>query len=258
MESSRRRRFPLERGRPRPKHALSSAGRMQRKRIRPRQSHARLSHDGWLVSFAGAVRYSRLSSTPHPLIRWLRLPRTSRANSAYSVGRYLIGAGRYRALFVIFAVCAMGAAAVLAAPDLISTSRPQMPVANRAALSSRKPGSTPRMLPQYSIRKAPPIRSERPEAPPQTDDAPRAASLPPARGFQPAPATTMPQDLVIEVQDLPPGQADPELEAALSDLDKQADLDDVTRRQLTAPGQPVVANAAPPGAQVPNAPRPGP
>jgi hypothetical protein len=55
-------------------------------------------------------------------------------------------------------------------------------------------------------------------------------------------------DLSLDIQRLPPAPADPELEAALSDLDKQADLDQLTWQQTELGQRPPVPTAEPPAA----------
>ncbi|WP_459976248.1 hypothetical protein, partial [Mycobacterium avium] len=64
--------------------------------------------------------------------------------------------------------------------------------------------------------------------------------------MQSEPAATPQDDLSSDVQNLPAVGDDPELEAALTDLDKQAELDDLMRRR-PGPGQlpPLAPNAQP-------------
>jgi hypothetical protein len=251
MVASHSRMILRDRGYRQPKHALPSAGRTQRTGIRSLKSRRRHAANAAAPSYAVAGRTSNLWATPQRVIRRVRLERISHPILVFgtvsaSAARYLVGAGRHGALFIVFSVCATCASGAIAAPHIWSTGRPQMPAADHSAHPSPKPGLIPPIPQHDSVRQAPTVDGAHPVAAPPTSNAPRVVSPPPVREVQSMPAAPRQSDPARDVQDLPSAQADPELEAALSDLDKQAELDESIRRQL-APGQqpPVAANAGP-------------
>lgn len=257
-----------DRGHRQPKHALPSAGRAQRGGTRAPESRGRHTADPVRSSYAVAVRTSNVWATPQRAIRRLRPERifdhvVAVGTVVVAAARYLVGAGRHGALFIVLILCSIGASGVIAAPHIWSMGGPQMPAAGHSAHHSPKHGSIPTLPRHNPILQAPAADGPHPVAAPPTSNAPRAVSPPRVSEVQSVPAAPPQSDPARDVQDLPPAQGDPELEAALSDLDKQAELDESMRRQ-PAPGQqpPVVVSPAPSSAlpigPPPDPRRPGP
>lgn len=242
-----------------PKHALPSTRRAQGTGIRSPKTSGRHTANPATSNYAVVVRTSITRATSQRVIRRLRpelifYPIATFGTVFASTARYLIGAGRHGALFIVLSVCAISASGVIAAPHIWSTGRPQMPATGHSA---------PPVLQHNSVHRAPAVDGSHPIGAPPTSIAPVVISPPRVSQLQSIPAAPAQSDPAHDVQDLPPAQADPELESALSDLDKQAELDESMRRQR-APGQqsPVVVNPvpspAPPDGPPPSPLRPGP
>ena len=76
----------------------------------------------------------------------------------------------------------------------------------------------------------------------------QAGAAPPLGGVHSETSEVPGRDLALDIQGLPPAPDDPDLEAALSDLDKQADLEQLMRQQHGLGQQPTVPTAGPPAA----------
>jgi hypothetical protein len=88
----------------------------------------------------------------------------------------------------------------------------------------------------------------------------QAGAAPPLRDVHSETSVGPGHGLAIDVQGLPPAPDDPDLEAALSDLDREADREQSMREQQGLSQHPPVPTAgppaAPPGGQPPGAPPP--
>jgi hypothetical protein len=105
---------------------------------------------------------------------------------------------------------------------------PRAPVETRSGSSS---GS------QFNARKQPPSGA-----------ASQAGAAPPLRDMHSETSVGPRHHLALDIPGLPPAPDDPDLEAALSDLDKQADLDELMRQQHGLGQHPPVPTAGPPAA----------
>lgn len=219
-----------------PKHARPSPRSQQRIAISLPRSGGRHYGGSRQSNRIAGVRSSDFGSIPSRNIRIQREPRLPQLWIACStvsvvVGKYLVGVGRYRALFILFAVCTTSAGVVIEATHFRSAERPQIPIVYHAAQTAPTQPSSP-SFPQYDSKSwAPRGGGAYPGAGSPAADVPPAISKPPISVRQPDPAAPAPQDLAREVNDLPPGLADDDLEAALNDLDRQADVDNSLRRQ---------------------------
>jgi hypothetical protein len=151
---------------------------------------------------------------------------------------------RTRAFRVALFICVVGAGFITAAPSLSSGDGTLR--ANRATHRSPQTasGST---APQLRISEQPP-----------KDAAPATASMPsvsaPQKDRLPAPQGGLSLDMQITT---PPAPDDPDLEQALSGLDRQADLEQQMRHQLGLGDQPPIGPTAAPPA-LPDGQAPGP
>lgn len=251
MLASRRRVVPRDRDYRQPKHALPSAGRAPRRRIRSPKSGGRHIANPATSSYEVALRTSNMWATPRRVIRRLQLERTfdpvvAVGTAVATAARYLVGAGRRGALSIVFIVCAICASGVIAAPHIWPTGRSQTPVTGHSGHAFPKGEPIPSPPQQNSVRNARTVDRAHSVAAPPTSNAPRAVTPPLVSRVQSVPAASPQNDPAREVQDLPPAQADPGLEAALSDLDEQAELDESMRRQPPPSQQPpVVVNPGP-------------
>ena len=159
-----------------------------------------------------------------------------------SVRQWNVRAVRTWAFGVALITCLISVGVATAALSSHTTDRP--PVRGTSltpqAPSGTVPGSSSGS--QFNAGTQPP-RGAAPQtgAPPQTAD------------VQSEPSTGPGHDLSLDIQGLPPARDDPDLEAALSDLDRQADLE----QQHGLRQQPVVPTAGPPAA-LPDGQAPGP
>jgi hypothetical protein len=226
-----------------PAHAMPPPGRKKRNRINgPRNG----SHHSRVVT-------QRVSETRHALAelrqRVARLAHARRIADVvvafvdtHSSVRHHQGVRpvRARAIRVALFTCVISAGFITAAPSLTSadgsperaTSRPHRPPLEAAS------GST-------ALR---PSASEQP--PTGAGAAPKTATTPSVDGRREEQRSPSPRGgLSLDVQSTPPAPDDPDLDRALSDLDRQADLDQLMWQQRGLGEQsPPAPTAGPPAA----------
>jgi len=207
----------------RPAHAIPSPGRTKRIRIR--------GHDG--------ARHARVSiETRRPLTelrQWVtRLPRAPRiAHLAVTVvaahasmRRLGVRPVRTRALRVALFICVISTGFISAAPSLTPGDGPPL----RASSVTHRPPPQIASGPTASRLSA---SEHRPMgAAPETVTTPSVGRL-----HKDRPADQQ-GGLSLDMQSTPPAPDDPDLEHALSDLDKQADLDQLMSQQRGLGDQP--------------------
>lgn len=237
----------------RTRRALPSLGRKQRKGTRILRTRGRHSGDSQATLLLAAR--PALAEIQQRVTRLLRTPGITHLDVALAAADASAGARvariiRSRAFVIALITCAITAGVVAAAPNFRLAHRPQTPVAGRTAPRSSATVSSS-ASPRHNAVKQPPVGDgPGPGGARQTTDAPRAGAAPHTSDVQSEPAAPPQHDLYVDVQDLPAARDDPDLEAALSDLDKQADLDESMRRQ-PGPGQPppLTPDAGPPVAR---------
>lgn len=243
--------FRYREGRRQPRHALPSVGSMQRKGTRKpwtRRPHSGGCRESGLVA---ASARTALAEIQHRVTRQLRAPQipdldgalcAADASVCSRVGRTV----RSQAFVIALISCALSAGVVAATPHFGLAHPPQASsVTSRAARPSS--GTVPSSSgPRHNAVKQPPV-----------DDGPLPGAAPQTRDGQSEPAAPPRPDLSLDVQGLSAGRDDPDLEAALNDLDKQADLDELMRRPPEADQPPPLTpdagpSPAPPFAQPSN------
>jgi hypothetical protein len=223
-------------GRRRPAHAMPSTKRASRTGIRNPKNRPR---------HAGDVPVRIADSRDRPDLAEIQTPQVPEpgiallANSS-SVRHWGVRAGRTRLFKValISCLCLVIASGLSVTPLPHPAARP--PVRGTSLTPGRPTVSLPRpSAPRLNAGNQPPTA-----AAPQTGHVTAKS----AKGTGP--------DLSLDVQGLPAAPDDPDLEAALSDLDRQADLDHSMREQHV-PGEPLVPAAGPPVSLSPDGKPPG-
>jgi hypothetical protein len=163
----------------------------------------------------------------------VRSTETSRARGtpARAAVPWRVGAVRSWACGLALINCLIGAVVVCSTPS--------------ARHSDRRPVPETSLIHQAPIGTA----SGSPGSRPSAAAAPPTGSAPPPGDGPSEPSDGQRHDLSVDVQALPPAPDAPDLEAALSDLDKQADRDELIRQQRGPGEQPPVVVDAPPAAQ---------
>jgi hypothetical protein len=191
----------------RPAHAIPSPGRTKRFRIR--------GHDG--------ARHARISVETRRSLAELRQRVTRIAHSP----RIADSVARTRALRVALFICVISTGFITAVPSQSSDARSPMPapsLPHRPPLETASDSTASRL----SAGKQPP-----------TGAAPETATTPPVGGPRQEQRSPNPRGgLTLEIQGTPPAPDDPDLEHALSDLDRQADLDQQLWQQRGLGDQP--------------------
>jgi|SRR5271154_3792535 len=193
------------RGHRRPAHAMPSPARMKRTGIRnPRNSAHQVRQ-----------RVTRMIHAP-------RLPELGVALLAAraSVRQWGGRAVKTWALGFVLITCLVSAGGVTASLSPHPTDRPPAGGTNlmpRAPIETRAGGSSDS---RFNAGKQPPSGA-----------ASQAGATPPLGDVHSGTSQRPGRDPALDIQGLPPAPDDPDLEAALSDLDKQADLDQSMRQQ---------------------------
>jgi hypothetical protein len=240
----------------RPAHAMSSPKRTKRPGIRNLQNCARHAAEDRVRNAKAVKARLALAQIRNRVTRVTHASRVAELGVAPLAAREWVWelgvrAARARAFCVFLITCLLVAGVLAAEPSPRPTVRPLVRPPPRAT-SQRAPVPTASGTSsgsQFDAGKQTP-----------RGDAPRTGAASPV-GDLPSQTSEGPgHDLSLDIQGLPPAPADPDLEAALSDLDKQADLDQLMWQQRGLGQRPPVPTAgsptAPPGAQVPDAPRP--
>jgi hypothetical protein len=242
------------RERRRPAHAMPSPKRPKRPGIRNLQNCARHAAED-RVHIAEAVRARlALAEIRNRVVRVIRASRVPEFGVALlAAGEWVwqlgVRAARARAFCVSLITCLLVAGVLGAEPSPRPSVRPPL---RGTSLTPRAP------VPTVSVSSS----GSQFDAGKQTSrgDVPQTGAVSPV-GDLPLQTSEGPgHDLSLDIQGLPPAPGDPDLEAALSDLDKQADLDQLLWQQYGFGQRPPVpaagSPAAPPDGQVPDAPRP--
>jgi hypothetical protein len=238
----------------RPAHAMPSPKPTKRQGIRNLQNCARHAAED-RVHIAKAVRarlaLAELRNRVTRVIHASRVPELGVALLAAREWLWQLGvrAARPRAFCVSLITCLLVAGVLAAEPSPRPIVRPPP---RGTSLTPRAPTPT---VPGTSSGSQFDAGKQTPRG-----DVPQTGAVSPV-GDLPSHTSEDPgHDLSLDIQGLPPAPGDPDLEAALSDLDKQADLDQLMWEQHGLGQRPPVPAAGSPAAprdgQVPDAPRP--
>jgi hypothetical protein len=243
----------------RPAHAMPSAERTKRTATRNPQNGARHAADD-RVRVAEALRARFAPEIRQRVTRVIHAPRVPEFGVALLADRAWVWQGLVRAVrtpaFGVAMITCLISAGVLTAT--LSPRPTSPPPARGTSLTPKAPFGTVSGTSSGSQSDAgkPPPPGQVPHtgaAPP--GDVPQTGAAPPSDAG-PQTSEGPGHDLSLDSQGLPPASPDPDLEAALSDLDKRADFDQ--RHSLDQ--RPPVPTAGPPAAltdgQPPDAPPP--
>lgn len=236
----------------RPAHAMSFLERTKRTGTRNPQNGARHAAQD-RVRIAKALGARLAPEIRQKVTRVIHAPRVLEFGVGLVAARAWVwqsGARAVRtpAFGVALITCLISAGVVTAA---LSPRPPGQPPAHGNSLTPQAPSETVSGTSsgsQFDIRKQPP-----------NGDVPQTGSAPP-HNVLPQISEGPDHDLSLDIQGLPPAPPDPDLEAALSDLDKRADFDQSMRQQHGLDQRPPVPTAGPsaalPDGQAPDAPPP--